>query len=118
MDQSINRWLNQIQVTVSGHFVCAWNGPSGKHPFERIILARKVGSVTENQPILDKKLVVSVPCAVHSFKPPLQKLLQPFIVPDGGSLELFARSLLPNTVSLGNQVPLLQHIDLFEGTIE
>lgn len=57
---------------------------------------------------------MSVPCAVHSFKPPLERLLQPFITEESASLELFARSLLPDTVSWGNQVPLLQHENLFE----
>lgn len=109
-----------IQVTVSGKFVCAWNGPSGKHPFERIILARKVTSFDENlekgMVITDKQLIVSVPCAIHSFKPPLQSVLHPFIPKNsnGRTLEIFARSLLPNTVSCGNQLPLLQHVDLFE----
>lgn len=99
--------------------MCSWNGPSGKHPFERLILARQfnaTSSILENQSIPDKKLIVSVPCAIHSFKPPLQALLEPFIQPATGkkTLELFARSLLPNAVSVGNQVPLLQHTDLFE----
>lgn len=106
-----------IQITKSGKFICPWNGPSGKNPFERIILARNVSptkQTLEIEPIPDKKLVVSVPCAIHSFKPPLQKLLQPFLTSDDQTLELFARSLMPYTVSLGNQVPLLQHASLFE----
>ncbi|KZS21149.1 Methyltransferase 4-like protein [Daphnia magna] len=106
-----------IKVTVSGKFVCEWNGPSGKHPFERVILARKMHSVKEglkSVPIPDKQIFVSIPCAIHSFKPPLQKLLQPFLEAGGQALELFARSLLPDTISLGNQVPLLQHVSLFE----
>lgn len=99
--------------------MCPWNGPSGKHPFERIIIARR----TENKspvlipPIPNNQLVASVPCAIHSFKPPLQRLLQPYIHASGSGdshLELFARSLLPNTVSWGDQLPLLQHVDLFE----
>ncbi|XP_059352955.1 N(6)-adenine-specific methyltransferase METTL4-like [Daphnia carinata] len=105
-----------IKVTVSGKFVCEWNGPSGKHPFERVILARKMHSVKglTSVPIPDRQIFVSIPCAIHSFKPPLQKLLQPFLEGNGQTLELFARSLLPETVSLGNQLPLLQHISLFE----
>lgn len=109
--------ITELQVTVSGKFVCAWNGPSGKHPFERVILARKMQTANQSlkiMPIPDKKMFVSVPCGIHSFKPPLQKLLQPFVETDGHALELFARSLLPKTVSLGNQVPLLQHVSLFE----
>lgn len=108
-----------MQVTVSGKFVCAWNGPSGKHPFERIILARKISpskDYQEGKPIANRQLIVSVPCAIHSFKPPLQNVLLPFIPKNsnGRTLELFARSLLSNTVSCGNQLPLLQHVNLFE----
>lgn len=95
--------------------MCPWNGPSGKHPFERIIIARRLGGKEPSITIPDNKLVVSVPCAIHSFKPPLQRLLEPFIPTDSdGSLELFARSLMPGTVSWGNQLPLLQHVNLFE----
>ena len=108
-----------FQVTTSGKLVCPWNGPSGKHPFERIILARpSARNETTVSEIPDGRLVVSVPCAIHSFKPPLQRLLDPYVFDSDakGSLELFARSLLPGTVSWGNQLPLLQHVDLFEST--
>ena len=67
----------------------------------------------QEQDFPDKKFVVSVPCAIHSFKPPLDRLLQPF-VKGKNCLEIFARSLQPDTVSWGDQIPLLQHIDLFE----
>ena len=102
------------KVTTSGEFCVSWNGPSGKQPFERIVLARRRPATSPSIP--EKQLVVSVPCAIHSFKPPLLKLLQPFLPETSTAthLELFARSLLPRTVSWGDQVPLLQHVQLFE----
>lgn len=104
------------QVTTSGQFVCTWNSSSGKLPFERIIFAR-YGQLDKKQLLLpDGKLVVSVPCAIHSFKPPLERLLRPYVSEENKCLELFARSLLPDTVSWGDQVPLLQHKSLFEET--
>lgn len=105
-----------IKVTTSGQFVCTWNGPSGKLPFERIIFARYGDPDGQQLPFPDGKLVVSVPCAIHSFKPPLIRLLQPFVIKESKCLELFARSLLPDTVSWGDQVPLLQHKSLFQET--
>ena len=89
-----------------------WNGPSGKHPFEKIVFAH---SGTADDCLLsfpERKFVVSVPSAIHSFKPPLERIIQPY-VKDRDFLELFARSLTPDGVSLGNQLPLLQHASLF-----
>ncbi|XP_078009611.1 N(6)-adenine-specific methyltransferase METTL4 isoform X5 [Phascolarctos cinereus] len=64
-------------------------------------------------PIPDHKLIVSVPCTLHSHKPPLTEVLKDYIMPDAECLELFARNLQPGWTSWGNEVLKFQHIDYF-----
>ncbi|XP_051826343.1 N(6)-adenine-specific methyltransferase METTL4 isoform X4 [Antechinus flavipes] len=47
-------------------------------------------------PIPDHKVIVSVPCTLHSHKPPLTEVLKDYIMPDAECLELFARNLQPD----------------------
>ena len=44
-------------MTTSGAFCVPWNGPSGKQPFERLIIARRLPD-KEHISIPDQKLVV------------------------------------------------------------
>ncbi|NXS01503.1 METL4 protein, partial [Oxylabes madagascariensis] len=59
------------------------------------------------------QLIVSIPCSLHSHKPPLAAVLAEFIKPDVECLELFARNLQPGWTSWGNEVLKFQHIDYF-----
>ncbi|XP_011358776.1 methyltransferase-like protein 4 isoform X2 [Pteropus vampyrus] len=109
-----------VKITKSGEFVFPLDSPH-KKPYEVLILGRireetalplrnadvKVPSIP------DHKLIVSVPCTLHSHKPPLAEILKDFIKPDGEYLELFARNLLPGWTSWGNEVLKFQHVDYF-----
>ncbi|NXK51042.1 METL4 protein, partial [Chauna torquata] len=108
-----------VKITRSGEFVLPLDS-FHKKPYEVLILGRVQGSVTEALrksedvlPIPEHKLIVSVPCSLHSHKPPLTVVLAEFIKPDVECLELFARNLQPGWTSWGNEVLKFQHIDYF-----
>uniref|UniRef100_A0A8C6ZMT6 Methyltransferase 4, N6-adenosine n=1 Tax=Nothoprocta perdicaria TaxID=30464 RepID=A0A8C6ZMT6_NOTPE len=108
-----------VKITRSGEFVFPLDS-SHKKPYEVLVLGRVQGSVEEALrkseevlPIPDHKLIVSVPCSLHSHKPPLTEVLAEFVKPDAERLELFARNLQPGWTSWGNEVLKFQHIDYF-----
>ncbi|XP_066102582.1 N(6)-adenine-specific methyltransferase METTL4 isoform X1 [Saccopteryx bilineata] len=105
-----------LKITKSGEFVFPLDSPH-KKPYEGLILGRvqeKTALPLRNVvPIPDHKLLVSVPCTLHSHKPPLAEVLQDYIKPDGECLELFARNLQPGWTSWGNEVLKFQHVDYF-----
>ncbi|XP_046750805.1 N(6)-adenine-specific methyltransferase METTL4 [Diprion similis] len=100
-----------IKVTRSGETVCDFNPPPGKQPYELLLL----GSVSSNTSIdiPDGKLVVSVPSAVHSHKPPLTELIKSYLPMNPNCLEIFARYLLPGWTSWGLEVLKFQHLSLY-----
>ncbi|XP_008567383.1 PREDICTED: methyltransferase-like protein 4 [Galeopterus variegatus] len=109
-----------VKITSSGEFVFPLDSPH-KKPYEGLILGRvqdKTALPLRNAdvkvlPIPDHKLIVSVPCILHSHKPPLAEVLKDYIKPDGECLELFARNLQPGWTSWGNEVLKFQHVDYF-----
>ncbi|KFO27103.1 Methyltransferase-like protein 4 [Fukomys damarensis] len=109
-----------VKITKTGEFVFPLDSPH-KKPYEGLILGRVQEKNTlplrstdaEVPPIPDHKLIVSVPCAVHSHKPPLAEVLKDYIKPGGECLELFARNLQPGWTSWGNEVLKFQHMDYF-----
>ncbi|XP_069324311.1 N(6)-adenine-specific methyltransferase METTL4 isoform X1 [Eulemur rufifrons] len=109
-----------VKITNSGEFVFPLDSPH-KKPYEGLILGRvqeKTALPLRNAdikvlPIPDHKLIVSVPCILHSHKPPLAEVLKDYIKPDGECLELFARNLQPGWTSWGNEVLKFQHVDYF-----
>ncbi|MEQ2217281.1 hypothetical protein XENOCAPTIV_003006 [Xenoophorus captivus] len=64
-------------------------------------------------PVEDKRLIVSVPSALHSQKPLLSEVLKSYIGAEAKCLELFARNLQPGWTSWGNEVLKFQHISYF-----
>ncbi|KAG8521109.1 Methyltransferase-like protein 4 [Galemys pyrenaicus] len=109
-----------VKITSSGEFVFPLDSPH-KKPYEVLILG-KVREKTDLSlrnadvkvlPIPDHKLIVSVPCILHSHKPPLAEVLKDYIKPNGEYLELFARNLQPGWTSWGNEVLKFQHVDYF-----
>ncbi|XP_059480374.1 N(6)-adenine-specific methyltransferase METTL4 isoform X2 [Neocloeon triangulifer] len=110
--QSVATWF-WAKVTKAGETVCAFSQPPGKQPYERIIFARKICKTDLPNPV-DKQVLISVPSAVHSHKPPLTEVLAPYLPQNFKTLELFARNLLPNTTSCGLEVLKLQHEILFQ----
>ncbi|ERE83553.1 methyltransferase-like protein 4 [Cricetulus griseus] len=109
-----------VKITHSGEFVFPLDSPH-KKPYECLVLGRvreKAASVLRStgvkvSPVPDQKLIVSVPCILHSHKPPLAEVLKDYIKPGGQCLELFARNLQPGWMSWGNEVLKFQHVDYF-----
>jgi N(6)-adenine-specific DNA methyltransferase len=102
-----------VKVTQSGEPVFPFHSRH-KKPFEKLIFAR-FGERKSEKTIPDGLIIVSIPSAVHSHKPTLSDVLQPYL--DGAenrSLELFARSLTSGWTSWGLEVLKLQNINLFE----
>ncbi|NXN57714.1 METL4 protein, partial [Rynchops niger] len=108
-----------VKITRAGEFVLPLDSLH-KKPYEVLVLGRVQGDVKEALrkpedvlPIPEHKLIVSIPCSLHSHKPPLTAVLAEFIKPDVECLELFARNLQPGWTSWGNEVLKLQHTDYF-----
>nr|XP_022319134.1 methyltransferase-like protein 4 isoform X3 [Crassostrea virginica] len=61
-------------------------------------------------------VIMSVPCALHSVKPPLDEVLKRYLKENPRCLELFARNMWPNWTSWGNEVYVLlhQHVDFYD----
>ncbi|NXL44037.1 METL4 protein, partial [Podilymbus podiceps] len=108
-----------VKITRSGELVFPLDSLH-KKPYEVLVLGRVHGDVKEALrksedvlPIPEHKLIVSIPCSLHSHKPPLTAVLAEFIKPGVECLELFARNLQPGWTSWGNEVLKFQHIDYF-----
>ncbi|XP_076185998.1 N(6)-adenine-specific methyltransferase METTL4 isoform X1 [Aptenodytes patagonicus] len=108
-----------VKITRAGEFVLPLDSLH-KKPYEVLVLGRVQGDIKEALrksedvlPIPEHKLIVSIPCSLHSHKPPLTAVLAEFIKPDVERLELFARNLQPGWTSWGNEVLKFQHIEYF-----
>ncbi|NXR75376.1 METL4 protein, partial [Pycnonotus jocosus] len=108
-----------VKITTAGEFVLPLDSLH-KKPYEVLVLGRVQGDVKEALrksegvlPIPEHQLIVSIPCSLHSHKPPLAAVLAEFVKPDVECLELFARNLQPGWTSWGNEVLKFQHIDYF-----
>ncbi|XP_072267460.1 N(6)-adenine-specific methyltransferase METTL4 [Pyxicephalus adspersus] len=106
-----------VKITQSGDFVFPMES-AHKKPYEILVLGCLSNS-TAREPDLDlcpipqHKVIVSVPCNLHSHKPPLSEVLKKYVKPDVECLELFARNLQPGWTSWGNEVLKFQHMDYF-----
>ncbi|XP_028922590.2 N(6)-adenine-specific methyltransferase METTL4 [Ornithorhynchus anatinus] len=120
--ETLAEW-HWVKITRSGEFVFPLDSPH-KKPYEGLVLGRVQGRTAsplkserkpevEASPIPDHKIIVSVPCILHSHKPPLSEVLADYIKPDVECLELFARNLQTGWTSWGNEVLKFQHIDYF-----
>ncbi|XP_043960313.1 N(6)-adenine-specific methyltransferase METTL4 isoform X2 [Gambusia affinis] len=108
-----------VKVTTSGEFVFPLDSPH-KKPYEVLVLGRYRPAndhtsplQTANVPVEDKRLIVSVPSALHSQKPSLSEVLKLYVGAEAKCLELFARSLQPRWTSWGNEVLKFQHVSYF-----
>ncbi|XP_072234935.1 N(6)-adenine-specific methyltransferase METTL4 [Leuresthes tenuis] len=117
--QVVAEWF-WVKVTTSGQFVFPLDSQH-KRPYETLVLGRYRSSANTSAgpsemaevPVEDKRLIVSVPSALHSQKPSLSEVLRPYVRAEAGCLELFARSLQPGWTSWGNEVLKFQHISYF-----
>ncbi|XKL61019.1 hypothetical protein PGB90_008076 [Kerria lacca] len=104
-----------IKVTTNFQPICNFSiDVNKKQPFERIIFGTRRASSKKCKMLPKSKLIVSVPSSIHSHKPPLTDILEKYIPSDSQCLELFARYLVPNWISCGNEVLKLQHKSLFQ----
>ncbi|XP_068604260.1 N(6)-adenine-specific methyltransferase METTL4 [Brachionichthys hirsutus] len=110
-----------VKVTTSGQFVFPLDS-NHKKPYEVLVLGRYRSSTVESSsqrsavPLEDRRLIVSIPSALHSQKPPLAEVLKPYVGTEAKRLELFARSLQPGWTSWGNEVLKFQRTSYFHMT--
>ncbi|XP_064006421.1 N(6)-adenine-specific methyltransferase METTL4 isoform X2 [Pogoniulus pusillus] len=116
--QPLAEW-HWVKITRAGEFVLPLDSPH-KKPYEVLVLGRAPGDAREafrapqaEAAVPEQKLIVSVPCRLHSHKPPLAGVLAEFVKPEVQCLEMFARSLQPGWTSWGNEVLKFQHMDYF-----
>ncbi|XP_051877355.1 N(6)-adenine-specific methyltransferase METTL4 [Pristis pectinata] len=110
-----------VKVTQQGEFVVPLDSVH-KKPYEILVLGRYTGSPaqrdgeagTASVTVPDHKLIVSVPCTLHSHKPPLGEVLKGLTRPHAECLELFARNLQPGWTSWGNEVLRFQHLSYYQ----
>ncbi|KAL4236193.1 Methyltransferase-like protein 4 [Mactra antiquata] len=131
----IGRWY-WLKVTKSGECVFDLNYQH-KKPYETLIIGKlrkpcchgnrvneHINKVdVTNDDILcachsiqvpDNQVLISVPCSLHSKKPPLTDVLTQYLPENARYLELFARNLQPNWTSWGNEVLLHQNHGYYE----
>ncbi|XP_069816187.1 N(6)-adenine-specific methyltransferase METTL4 isoform X2 [Dendropsophus ebraccatus] len=117
--RSLAEW-HWVKITQSGEFVFPIDSVH-KKPYEILVLGRFVSPDNSTAreletilpPIPEHRIIVSVPCSLHSHKPPLSEVLKEYVKPDVERLELFARNLQPGWTSWGNEVLKFQHMDYF-----
>ncbi|VDK60130.1 unnamed protein product [Cylicostephanus goldi] len=103
---------------MEGEPVCPFNGDH-KLPYEKLVIASRPEAAFNHLPITaaDGKVyarhIFSIPMAVPSRKPPVVPILNQYGFFPNQCLELFARSLQPNTVSVGFETLLLQSSSCF-----
>ncbi|PAV67014.1 hypothetical protein WR25_18367 [Diploscapter pachys] len=113
VEKHLNRWNLHViatwawlKVTKEGDPVCEFKSHH-KLPYEVLLLCSRI----EYQSIPSRFIFASVPMGLHSRKPPLLGLFKSMGFNPKNTLELFARSLLPCTTSVGFE-PLLCQSDL------
>ncbi|KAK6188471.1 hypothetical protein SNE40_004638 [Patella caerulea] len=105
-----------LKVTTNGELICDIN-TTMKKPYETLIIAQYINNIDNCLPSLpNQQVIISIPCSLHSKKPPLLEIMKPFLVENPKCLELFARNLQPHWTSWGNEVLKHQHLDYYEVT--
>ncbi|CAK8690297.1 unnamed protein product [Clavelina lepadiformis] len=101
-----------VKVTTNGIPVFPWESLH-KKPYETIFLGHYL--CKNHQHSIKENVICSVPCMVHSHKPPLYEVIKNSLmeVANPRCLEMFARSLSPSWSSWGNEVVKLQNISYF-----
>ncbi|XP_065078768.1 N(6)-adenine-specific methyltransferase METTL4 [Ochlerotatus camptorhynchus] len=100
------------KITKHGQPVCSFNESTKKQPYERLFIAVS-SKYSDKDNIALEKYIYSVPCAIHSNKPPLLELFSDLLPERPKCLELFARNVYPNFTSIGTEVLKLQNARLF-----
>lgn len=93
-----------LKVTNEGQPVRPLSDVQNK-AYEWLIIGKKGLDSME----IDEKVICSVPCALHSSKPPIFEIIKDYTNFELKILEIFARNLNRNCTSWGNQVLNFQH---------
>uniref|UniRef100_A0A0R3RR76 Methyltransferase-like protein 4 n=1 Tax=Elaeophora elaphi TaxID=1147741 RepID=A0A0R3RR76_9BILA len=104
-------WLEVCpKVTNNGEPVYSLNSQH-KQPFESIVFACSSAASKYYTKIVDEFVLISVPSAIHSRKPPLLPVLQALEILEESAeqLELYGRYLLPRTTTIGFEAAKLQN---------
>ncbi|KAF1995847.1 MT-A70-domain-containing protein [Amniculicola lignicola CBS 123094] len=113
----IEEWI-WVKTTTKGEPMFALENLN-RRPYETFLLGR-VGpnpSVKmEHVETVKRRVIAAVP-DVHSRKPCLKELLEPFLPEDYSALEIFARCLVPGWTSWGNEV-IKFNLDRYWATAE
>lgn len=110
----ISTWY-WLKITKYGKPICEFRIPPRKQPFEQIFLAcNEDADIKQFEDIREERILLSVPSAIHSNKPPLTDLLKCVLPKNSDCLEIFARYLLPHFTSIGQETLKLQNLKLFE----
>lgn len=132
--------LNKISLLCEWHWVKLTNtlepvfpfDSNHKRPYETLLVGKRCK--TNDQPNVTEGgiksfgdiakadrsnsiVFCSVPCTVHSHKPPLDKLIRDYLLldnPEPKCLELFARNLTAGWTSWGNEVLAMQNLKHFK----
>ncbi|XP_076462121.1 uncharacterized protein LOC143294630 [Babylonia areolata] len=109
------RW-HWLKVTQTGEMISGMEGH--KKPYEVLLLGRSAagGRPTEEagKEVPESRVIMSVPCSLHSKKPPLADVLQQYLPAAPRCLELFARNLWPGWTSWGREVLKHQNMIFYE----
>ena len=114
---SISTWY-WVKLTTTLEPIFPFDSPH-KRPYETVLLGCNCvhyGHTCKHTGIPERFNIFSVPCSIHSFKPPLHNVLKHFLktFKDLKCLEMFARNLLPGWTSWGNEVVKHQNLNYFE----
>ncbi|KAK7100563.1 hypothetical protein V1264_023492 [Littorina saxatilis] len=113
---SVARW-HWLKVTQTGDLISSMD-EGHKKPYEILLLGRfssaGYDAETERREVPEKKVLVSVPCSLHSKKPPLADVLRPYLPQNACCLELFARNLWPGWTSWGREALKHQNLIYYE----
>nr|XP_047136475.1 N(6)-adenine-specific methyltransferase METTL4 isoform X2 [Hydra vulgaris] len=101
-----------VKVTNDGEFVTDFSSIH-KRPYEPLLLGQRENCELRFCEIPERKVICSVPCNIHSRKPPLNFILSSYVPENALCLEMFARNLLPGWLSWGNEVLKFQNSKYF-----
>ena len=107
-------------MTKTGEPVCKLDIESSKKPYEMIYLAKRTPLKNDKNTIIGpngtRRVVISVPSAIHSHKPPLVEVFRELkmIHENSECLEIFGRYLTPGWTTFGNEALKLQNVRYFD----
>ena len=97
-----------LKIAASGDTVYPLGNPH-KNPSEKLLFY----AFTENPICIESKSFVSIPTKIHSQKPFLHEKLEEQFPNHTKKVEIFARCIIKNWTSIGNEVLYLNDSDFY-----